>query len=173
MSRACPLSDINDDLIWLLSYNKEGNIRLVKGIIVMNPTLYQAVVVVTCALVFYSIAVIQAQRNASMSRRTLAFLTAGITCDCTSTGLMIAGSRHIPITVHGFIGYSALALMLIDTILIWKVWYRNRIKVKDGAIDIDANPEIPKSLHIYTRIAYGWWLAAYIAGAIISITLKS
>jgi len=91
----------------------------------MNPTLYQAVVVVTFALVFYSVAVVQVQRNALITRRTLGFLTSGITCDCTSTGLMIACSRHIPISIHGFIGYSALILMLIDTILMWRVWSRS------------------------------------------------
>ena len=125
----------------------------------MNTTLVKAVIVVTFALVFYSIAIISEQRNESISKRVLTFLTAGIIFDISSTTLMIIGSSKIPITIHGFIGYSALAAMLIDTILIWRFW------IKNGGI------HIPKSLNLYTRFAYGWWVIAYLAGAIIAISL--
>jgi len=125
----------------------------------LNTTLVKAVIVVTFALVFYSIAIISEQRNESISKRVLTFLTAGIIFDISSTTLMIIGSSKIPITIHGFIGYSALAAMLIDTILIWRFW------IKNGGI------HIPKSLNLYTRFAYGWWVIAYLAGAIIAISL--
>jgi hypothetical protein len=138
----------------------------------MNPILFEAVGVVTFALLFYSISVIQMQKNTFISKRTLTFLTAGIACDFSYTGLMIAGSKNIPITVHSFIGYSALTLMLIDTILMWRLWSKNRIRVKDGVINTDVNPNIPRNLHIYTRIAYSWWVVAYVAGAIMSVSLK-
>jgi hypothetical protein len=137
----------------------------------MNATLYKAVGVVTLALIFYSIAVIIEQRKHAVSRQTLGFLTAGVVCDITSTGLMIAGSGNIPITAHGFIGYSALIVMVTDTILIWRLWARNRVKVTDVGTVADTMTSIPRNLHIYTRIAYGWWVAAYIAGAVISMTL--
>ena len=81
--------------------------------------------------------------------------------DISSTILMIIGSRKIPITVHGFIGYSALAVMLIDTILIWRFWRKN------------SGTHVPRGLNLYTRFAYIWWVIAYIAGAIIAMTLKS
>jgi len=74
---------------------------------------------------------------------------------------MIIGSRKIPITVHGFIGYSALTAMLIDTILIWRFWRMN------------GSAHIPRGLNLYTRFAYSWWIIAYIAGAIIAMTLQS
>ena len=127
----------------------------------MNPVLIRAVIVVTFALLFYSIAVVSEQRASSISRRVLLFLTLGIVFDISSTSLMIIGSGNIPITVHGFIGYSALLVMLIDTILIWRFW-----KTHGGT-------EVSRGLNIYTRSAYGWWLIAYIAGAIIAMTLKS
>ena len=125
----------------------------------MNPTLIKAVVVVTFALVFYSIGVIGEQRRSSVPRWVLIFLTAGIVCDISSTILMIIGSSNIPITVHGFLGYSALTLMLIDTILIWRHWAKHR----QGTVS--------KNLGMYTRIAYGWWVIAYIAGAVIAMVL--
>jgi uncharacterized membrane protein len=74
---------------------------------------------------------------------------------------MILGSRKIPITIHGFIGYSALIVMLIDTILVWRFWSKN------------GGNQVPKGLNLYTRFAYSWWVIAYIAGAIIAMILKS
>jgi hypothetical protein len=115
------------------------------------------VVIVTFALVFYSIAVIAEQRKSVVSRVVLGFLTAGIACDISSTLCMIVGSRNIPITLHGVIGYSALLAMLIDTILIWGHWRRN-----------SGERPVPRGTHLYTRVAYGWWVIAYIAGGIIA-----
>ncbi len=125
----------------------------------MNPGLIRAVIVVTVALIFYSIGVITEQRKGTVTRLVLFFLTAGVLLDITSTTLMIISSGNIPITVHGIIGYTALTVMLIDAILIWRHWHKN------------GGSAVPHSLHLYTRIAYGWWVIAYIAGAIISMTL--
>jgi hypothetical protein len=47
-----------------------------------------------------------------------------------------------------------------DTILIWRHWGKNR------------GGDVPRGLNLYTRIAYGWWVVAYIAGAVIAMTLK-
>jgi uncharacterized repeat protein (TIGR03987 family) len=127
----------------------------------VNPTLIKAVIVVTFALLFYSIAVVMEQRKSEVSRRVLFFLTVGICLDISSTVLMIVGSGNMPLTVHGVIGYSALLAMLIDTALIWRFWVRNR----DGS-------RVPRRLNLYTRVAFGWWVVAYIAGAIISMTLS-
>ena len=127
----------------------------------MNSTLIKAVIVVTFALISYSIAILTEQRKGYISKVVLGFLTAGVLLDITSTILMITGSRKIPITIHGFIGYSALLVMLIDTILIWRFWCKNR------------GTQVPHVLNIYTRLAYCWWVIAYIAGAIIAMTLKN
>ena len=127
----------------------------------MNNVLIRAVIVVTVALMFYAIGAITEQRKKRVTPRVLIFLTAGVSLDITSTGLMIAGSGNIPITVHGMIGYSALLVMLVDAILIWRYWLKNKAA------------EVPRKLHLYTRFAFGWWVIAYVAGAIISSTLGS
>jgi len=137
----------------------------------LNPTLFRAVGVVTFALLFYSIAVITEQKQATLSKIVLLFLTAGLACDISSTGLMIVGSRNIPITIHGFIGYSALVVMLIDTILIWRLWAKAKLQASTNGLTIAAAIEIPRGLNLYTRLAYSWWVIAYIAGGIISIYL--
>ena len=115
-----------------------------------------AVVVVTIALIFYSIAVVTEQRKCCVSKRVRTFFTAGVFLDISSTTLMIIGSRKIPITVHGFIGYTALTVMLIDAIFLWRFWRKN------------GNTRVPRNLNLYTRFAYSWWVIAYIAGAIIA-----
>jgi uncharacterized repeat protein (TIGR03987 family) len=127
----------------------------------MNATLIKAVIVVTFALVFYTIAVITEQKKGTLSRIVVTFLTAGVVFDISSTVLMIIGSRKIPITVHGAIGYSALTVMLIDTVLVWRSWKRN------------GSARVSRKLNLYTRAAYIWWVAAYIAGAIIAATIES
>ena len=125
----------------------------------MNPVIIRAVIIVTFALLCYSIAVVTEQRKCTVSKRILGFLTAGVSLDIASTVVMIIGSTNIPLTVHGVIGYTALLIMLIDAILIWRHWGRK------------GSGKIPRGLHLYTRIAYSWWVIAYIVGAIMSILL--
>jgi hypothetical protein len=125
----------------------------------LNETLIKAIIVVNFALLFYSIAIITEQRKSRISGMVLIFLTAAVCLDISSTVLMIIGSSKIPITVHGFLGYTALLAMLIDTVLIWRFWTRNK------------NAKVSSALNIYTRIAYSWWIIAYIAGAIIALIL--
>jgi uncharacterized repeat protein (TIGR03987 family) len=127
----------------------------------MNSILIKAVCVVTVALIFYSIGVITEQRKGRVTNRVLIFLTAGVLLDITSTALMIIGSNNIPLTVHGIIGYSALTVMLIDTVLIW----RQRSKNGSG--------QVPAGLNLYTRLAYIWWVIAYIAGATIAMVIEN
>jgi uncharacterized repeat protein (TIGR03987 family) len=125
----------------------------------MPSGIIRAVVVVTCALVFYSIGVITEQRRKKVVPRVLFFLTGGVMLDISATALMIIGSTNLPFTFHGFLGYIALLLMLIDAILIWRHYRRN------------GPTAISPRLNIYTRIAYGWWVIAYIVGAIMNAIL--
>ena len=125
----------------------------------MNPILIRAVIVVTFALVFYSVGVIMEQRKSFISWSIILFMTLGVACDISSTTLMIIGSRNIPFTLHGVLGYSALVLMLVETIFIWRHWIKKH------------QSPVSKKLGLYLRIAYTWWVIAYIAGAIIAIVV--
>ena len=68
------------------------------------------------------------------------------------------GSTNSPFTVHGFLGYSALLVMAIDIILIWRIYLRNGVKAK-----------VERSLLLYAKLAYGWWVIAYITGSLLVI----
>ncbi|HOQ48904.1 MAG TPA: hypothetical protein PLV01_03655 [Candidatus Kapabacteria bacterium] len=111
---------------------------------------------VTLALISYSIAIISEQRSRIVSKKVLYFLSIGWILDVAATIMMIVGSSNTPFTLHGAIGYSALLLMTIETYFIWRLIINNGYNV-----------EVPKKLHIYSRLAYIWWVAAYITGSLL------
>jgi uncharacterized repeat protein (TIGR03987 family) len=112
--------------------------------------------IVTLALISYSISVFGERRKRRISKSILSFLTVGVVLDITATICMIIGSTKSPFTLHGSLGYSALTLMLIDTILIWRFYKNNGFSM-----------EVPVGLHRYTLIAYSWWVIAYITGSLL------
>ena len=126
----------------------------------MNNLLILGSIIVTAALISYSIGIITEQIKKVVSRLVLVFISLGIVLDITATIFMIIGSPNSPFTLHGFLGYSALAVMLLDVILIWRVYLQNGI-----------NSKVPSSLHLYSRYAYLWWVIAYITGGLL-VALK-
>jgi hypothetical protein len=112
--------------------------------------------VVTIALVFYTIGYLNEKRKQLVTRSVLLFYTLGLTLDITATVFMIIGSSKGLLTVHGFIGYSSLLGMFADTIILWRQY------LKEGSEKI-----VPRTLHIYSRVAYTWWIIAYITGGLL------
>ncbi|TFH36370.1 MAG: hypothetical protein E4G95_05830 [Bacteroidia bacterium] len=114
--------------------------------------------IVTLALASYLVAIITEQVKKTITRRVIIFLTLGLSLDITATVCMIIGSPNSPFTIHGFVGYSALLIMIIETTLIWRL-YRS----------VGFGVAVPSSLHIYSRIALIWWVAAYITGSMLAM----
>lgn len=112
--------------------------------------------VVTIALIFYSIGFAKERRQKLVTSGVLLFYTIGVTLDITATILMIIGSSKGMLTLHGFIGYSSLLGMLTDTFLLW----RHNLK-------LGSELKVSKNLQIYSRIAYIWWIIAYITGGLL------
>lgn len=121
----------------------------------MSPILLTGTIIVNLALVFYSVGIFIEQRRRRVSRVVVGFLTAGVVFDVVATGCMIAGSSSGPFTAHGLLGFSSLAAMLLETGFAW----RHRLQQGDA--------EVPTWLHRYSRLAYGWWVVAYVTGAIL------
>ena len=117
-------------------------------------------VIVVFALASYTTAIATQIRRRRPTAMMRAFLTSGVALDATATGFMIAGSRRIPITFHGVLGYSALLLMATDVVLMWRR-YRS----------FGAEP-LPTSLHRYSLAAYAWWVVAFGAGIIAATTMR-
>ena len=122
----------------------------------MNIFLSYGTKIVILALIAYSVAILTEQKIHRVSNRVLIFLTLGIVLDVIATTFMILGSGNTPFTLHGFIGYSSLGAMLIDTVLIW----RHRLASS-------AEEDVPKRLHLYSRYAYIWWIIAFITGGLL------
>lgn len=123
----------------------------------MNSTLIIGTRVVVLALIAYSIGIITEQRKKQISTLVLGFLTGGIILDITATAFMIIGSPNSPFTLHGFLGYSALGAMLVETFLAW------RFRIVHGTA------EVTKGLHLYSRLAYLWWVIAFVTGGLLVI----
>ncbi len=112
--------------------------------------------VVTIALIFYSIGFVNENRKRVVNSRILFFYTIGVSLDITATIFMIIGSSKGMITLHGMIGYSSLLGMLTDTIILW------RHNLRKGA-----STSVTRFITVYSRIAYTWWIIAYITGGLL------
>lgn len=124
----------------------------------MSPILMAGTAIVHLALICYTIGIFTEQRQRRVTGRVVTFLTAGVIFDLVATGCMIAGSSSGPFTAHGLLGFSSLAAMLVETGLAW----RHRLRQGEA--------EVPTWLHRYSRIAYSWWVVAYITGAFLVMT---
>ena len=110
---------------------------------------------IALALIFYSIGILVEQRKRFASNLVLTTLMLGVIFDITATVFMISGSSHSPFTVHGFLGFSALGAMTLVTVLLW----RSRVRI--GSV-----VHVSQGLHIYSRIAYIWWVAIFFVGGL-------
>ena len=112
--------------------------------------------VVTLALIFYSIGFAKEQRKKVVNTNVLLFFTLGVFFDISATTLMILGSSKGMLTIHGLLGYSSLIGMCTDTFLLWGHYAKNGSKVN-----------VSRGLNIYSRITYIWWVLVFITGGLL------
>ena len=124
----------------------------------MNPLAIIGAFIVTIAFLSYGIGNIAVQRFKIVTPGVLIFITLGVLMDFVAVTFMIIGSSKGAFTPHGILGYSAMFTMIINLILIWW-WY-----LKNGFDSIINNWII-----LYSKIAYVWWIIAYITGSILVI----
>ncbi len=126
----------------------------------MPPVLIAGVVIVNLALLAYGVGILGEQRTHRVGKSVLLFLTVGVILDVTATACMIAGSSRGPLTPHGILGFSSLAAMATETGLAWR--HRRR----------EGDALVPGWLHGYSRLAYGWWIVAYLTGAYLVMSAR-
>ncbi|MFV0593563.1 MAG: hypothetical protein ACK5M7_19485 [Draconibacterium sp.] len=122
----------------------------------MSTLLRIGTIVVVLALVAYSIGIYREHRKRLLTKTILTFITLGVILDITAVVYMILGSEKGIFTIHGILGYTALAAMFADAVLLWGIC------IKDGMYN-----HIPKKIHLYSRYAYLWRVFAFIAGALL------
>ena len=120
----------------------------------MNPFTRIAVTLVTLALILYTVGTVGQQRSRRTGASVIAFLTGGVTLDIVATMFMILGSGKA-LTLHGLLGYSALAAMLTEVAIAWR-WRLAR-----------CDEPITEGMALYGRLAYGYWVLAFISGGLL------
>lgn len=116
----------------------------------MNILLILGISLVNFAFIFYTIFFIKKLRGKLFQTKTIIVLFIGILFDISATLFMILGSQSIKLTFHGLVGYIALIGMILDFIIIFYHYKKDK--------------SIPKQLSIYTNIIYIWWISIYIYG---------
>ena len=124
----------------------------------MNPLSLIGAFVITLALLSYGIGSISVQHFKLVSRGVLFFLTFGVLLDLTAIGFMISGSDKGVFSLHGILGFTASVTIVVDTALIWRSYLQNGI---DSVIN--------KSVLLFSKIAYAWWLIVYFTGSLLII----
>lgn len=124
----------------------------------MNPLAIIGAFIITLSLLSYGVGVIAVLRFKIVTLGVLIFLTLGVLLDFVAVTFMIVGTGNLIFSRHGLLGYSAMLTMIINMILIWRVYFKN------GLDSIISN-----SLVLYSKIAYVWWVIAYITGSILVI----
>ncbi|RIJ48713.1 hypothetical protein D1614_09280 [Maribellus luteus] len=122
----------------------------------MSTLLRIGTIVVLFAFLAYSLGIYREHRKRLLTKSILFFITLGVVLDITATVYMILGSSEGAFTLHGILGYLALAGMFTDAVLLW------RIRIKEGLYN-----RIPKKIHLYSRYAYLWWVLAFITGGLL------
>lgn len=114
--------------------------------------------IITVALLLYGIGNIALQRFKIITIGVLWFVTLGVFSDFLAITLMILGSTKGAFTSHGILGYTATLTMVINLILIWNSYIKNGMDSVAG-----------KTVILFSKIAYGWWLIAYLTGSLLVI----
>lgn len=110
------------------------------------------------ALILYTLFIIYESKNQKTTKSVLALITSAVIFDILATSCMMIGTTRTYFTFHGIMGYIGLFLMIVDAVLLWK------FKIKQGMEAI-----ISKSLNSFSKVAYIWWIIAYITGVLVSI----
>jgi len=127
----------------------------------MKPIILVGVITVQLAMIFYTIFIINENKKKSATKMVLLSLTLAVFFDLFATSCMMIGTTKTFFTFHGILGYIGLLAMIIDAILVW------RHKIKLGAEQV-----FSRTLNLYSKIAYVWWIIAFMTGVAVTISSR-
>ena len=116
-----------------------------------------SMIVISLALVFYSIGVWSERFQGKLKNWHLVFFWFGLVCDTWGTGLMIEMAGGLTFDIHGVTGVLAILLMLIHAI--WATLVL--IKRDENAIN---------NFHKFSLIVWFIWLIPYFSPMILNLT---
>ncbi|WP_302396760.1 hypothetical protein [Eggerthella sinensis] len=104
----------------------------------------------TTALVLYTVGILMSVITGKVKRRNVIMQTVAVVCDAIATVcMMIQAGGLIPADFHGWIGYTALALMVVD--LGFVMSHR-----EDG--------KATGPMRVYAAVALVFWIVSYSLG---------
>jgi uncharacterized repeat protein (TIGR03987 family) len=110
-----------------------------------------SVILITLALIFYSIGVWSERLAGRLKAWHLIFFWAGLVCDTTGTGIMIDMAKSGIANIHGLTGLVAIVLMCIHAI-----WASIVLARKDERAIVN--------FHKFSVIVWLIWLVPYLNG---------
>ena len=126
----------------------------------MSGTLITAIIMITSALVFYTIGVWSEHRSKKLKKIHLIFFWLGLCMDTTGTILMgrIAEQSIFSgnLSLHGITGALAIILMIVHAIWATIVLMKN-------------NEDSAKNFHRLSIAVWAIWLVPYILGMVIGM----
>ena len=116
-------------------------------------------IIITLALVFYSIGVWSERFQGKLKAWHLGFFWAGLVCDTWGTGLMMEMAGGLTADVHGITGVIAIVLMLIHAI-----WATIVLVRKDE--------KLIYSFHRFSIVVWLIWLIPYFSPMFVQIAAR-
>lgn len=128
----------------------------------MSFIILTGVVLIHIAAVLYTIFIIKEFKYKRAVHGVTRFITAAVIFDIAATSCMMIGTTETYFTLHGILGYTALTIMVIDAILIW------RHRARHGR-------EVPftRTLHRISLYGYMLWVAAFLSGEMVALANMS
>ncbi len=123
----------------------------------MPDTVFLSMILITLALIFYSIGVWSERIAGRLKAWHLIFFWAGLVFDSTGTGIMMDMAGGLTFDIHGATGLLAILLMVIHAIWATVVLIR-----KDERAII--------SFHRFSVLVWAIWLIPYFSGFAFSMS---
>lgn len=114
-------------------------------------------IIITLALVFYSIGVWAERLGGRLQPWHLVFFWLGLICDTWATGAMIEFAGGLTADIHGVTGVAAILLMLIHAI-----WATLVLLRKDE--------RMIRNFHKFSVVVWAIWLIPYLSGFILPMS---
>jgi hypothetical protein len=124
----------------------------------MSVIIICGVILIHIAAVLYTIFIIKEWKHRRATKGVARFIAAAVIFDVSATSCMMIGTTETYFTLHGILGYTALAIMAMDAILIW----RHRSKFGHEVL-------FSKALHRVSLFGYFLWLTAFGTGEYLAL----
>ena len=123
----------------------------------MNSDILAASIIITLALVFYSIGVWAERLAGRLKAWHLACFWVGLACDTTGTAIMFEVAETVGADIHSVTGIAAILLMVIHAAWASVVLWRK-------------NERAVTTFHRYSVIVWTIWLVPYFTGFFVSMS---